>query len=71
MEEERFNAALSAKVDVCVRLAQVFGEEPLDFVMFFSSTQSFSKCPVKAIMLRDVPLRMPSLLDSQESGMCS
>ncbi|HEX3029215.1 MAG TPA: SDR family NAD(P)-dependent oxidoreductase, partial [Clostridia bacterium] len=45
MKEERFKAALSAKVDVCVRIAQVFKDEPLDFVMFFSSMQSFTKLP--------------------------
>ena len=45
MEEERFLAGLAAKVDVSVRIAQVFGKEPLDFVMFFSSFQSFSKAP--------------------------
>ncbi|SFJ96200.1 SDR family NAD(P)-dependent oxidoreductase, partial [Thermoflavimicrobium dichotomicum] len=45
MEEERFRAALSAKVDVSVRMAQVFGKEALDFVMFFSSIGSFMKSP--------------------------
>lgn len=45
MEEERFLAGLSAKVDVSVRLAQVFGREPLDFILFFSSMQSFVKAP--------------------------
>ncbi len=43
MTEEQFQAGLSAKVDVSVRMAQVFKEEPLDFVLFFSSMQSFSK----------------------------
>ncbi|MCR8993902.1 type I polyketide synthase [Brevibacillus laterosporus] len=43
MEEERFHAGLSAKVDVSVRMAQVFGAEALDFVLFFSSMNSFSK----------------------------
>ncbi|MEJ2125518.1 MAG: SDR family NAD(P)-dependent oxidoreductase, partial [Alphaproteobacteria bacterium] len=41
MSEAVFRSALAAKVDVSVRLAQVFGEEPLDFVLFFSSVQSF------------------------------
>ena len=41
MEEVSFTAALSAKVDVSVRLAQVFGAERLDFVLFFSSLVSF------------------------------
>ncbi|HWU86913.1 MAG TPA: amino acid adenylation domain-containing protein, partial [Kofleriaceae bacterium] len=43
MEEDRFRASLAAKVDVSVRLAQVFAQEALDFVVFFSSLQSFSK----------------------------
>jgi polyketide synthase PksM len=43
MTEEQFQTVLSAKVDVSVRMAQVFSEEPLDFVMFFSSMESFSK----------------------------
>lgn len=45
MEEAQFLASLSAKVDVAVRIAQVFGAEPLDFVLFFSSLQSFVKAP--------------------------
>ncbi|WP_309304407.1 SDR family NAD(P)-dependent oxidoreductase [Brevibacillus laterosporus] len=45
MQENEFNAALSAKVDVSVRMAQVFSEEPLDFVLFFSSLISFIKNP--------------------------
>ncbi|MBO1582984.1 SDR family NAD(P)-dependent oxidoreductase [Bacillus sp. XF8] len=43
MDEETFRAALTAKVNVSVRMAQVFSEESLDFVLFFSSIQSFSK----------------------------
>ncbi|HWP96054.1 MAG TPA: SDR family NAD(P)-dependent oxidoreductase [Syntrophomonadaceae bacterium] len=43
MEEERFKAGLSAKVDVSVRLAQIFHKEPLDFIIFFSSIASFTK----------------------------
>ena len=43
MSEERFAAALSAKVDVSVRMMQVFGEEPLEFILFFSSLMSFGK----------------------------
>ncbi|MCQ4167612.1 SDR family NAD(P)-dependent oxidoreductase [Tahibacter harae] len=43
MDEERFRAALAAKVDVGVRLAQVFGREELDFALFFSSLQSYTK----------------------------
>src|SRR5262249_7725757 len=45
MDEEVFKAGLSAKVDVSVRMAQVFGGEPLDFVLFFSSIASFGKAP--------------------------
>ena len=41
MDEQRFLAALAAKVDVSVRLAQVFEQEPLDFVLFFSSLNAF------------------------------
>ena len=43
MDEERFRAALAAKMDVSVRMAQVFRDEVLDFVLFFSSLQSFAK----------------------------
>ncbi|MFC9161974.1 SDR family NAD(P)-dependent oxidoreductase [Streptomyces fungicidicus] len=43
MPEERFRAAVRAKVDVSVRIAQVFADEPLDFVLFFSSTNSFHR----------------------------
>ncbi len=43
MDEQQFRSVLSAKVDVCVRLAQIFQKEDLDFVLFFSSIQSFSK----------------------------
>ena len=40
MEIEQFQAELSAKVDVSVRMAQVFQKEPLDFILFFSSLVS-------------------------------
>ncbi|PRR99354.1 non-ribosomal peptide synthetase [Bacillus atrophaeus] len=43
MTEERFRNVLSAKVDVSVRMAQVFHNEPLDFALFFSSVQSFAR----------------------------
>jgi polyketide synthase PksM len=43
MEEARFTASLASKVDVSVRMAQVFAAESLDFVLFFSSLQSFAK----------------------------
>lgn len=42
MDEEGFRAALTAKVNVSVRMAQVFAAESLDFVLFFSSIQSFA-----------------------------
>ncbi len=41
MTPERFESALSAKVDVSVRMMQAFGAEPLDFILFFSSLMSF------------------------------
>lgn len=43
MSEECFRNVLAAKVDVSVRMAQVFRHEPLDFVLFFSSVQSFAR----------------------------
>ncbi|MCQ4167750.1 SDR family NAD(P)-dependent oxidoreductase, partial [Tahibacter harae] len=45
MDEARFRASLAAKVDASVQLARAFGGEALDFVLFFSSLQSFSKAP--------------------------
>ncbi|WP_373855388.1 SDR family NAD(P)-dependent oxidoreductase, partial [Desulfocucumis palustris] len=45
MEEEEFQAVLSAKVDVSVRMAQVFNKEHLDFVLFFSSLMAVTKAP--------------------------
>jgi len=43
MTEDRFRACLSSKVDVSVQLARVFSAESLDWVLFFSSLQSFVK----------------------------
>ncbi len=43
MDEKRFKASLAVKVDVSVRIAQVFANEQLDFALFFSSVQSFTK----------------------------
>jgi acyl transferase domain-containing protein/acyl carrier protein/SAM-dependent methyltransferase len=43
MDEQRFKASLHAKVDVSVRMVQAFAQEKLDFVLFFSSLQSFTK----------------------------
>ena len=45
MNEERFLTGLSAKVDVSVRMTQVFQNEPLDFILFFSSMTAFAKTP--------------------------
>jgi polyketide synthase PksM len=45
MDEQRFREALAAKVDVSVRMAQVFADEPLDFVLFFSSLESAYRMP--------------------------
>jgi acyl transferase domain-containing protein len=43
MDESRFRAAFSAKVDTCAALAQVFRPEDLDFVLFFSALTGFLK----------------------------
>ncbi|RZL00111.1 MAG: SDR family NAD(P)-dependent oxidoreductase, partial [Rubrivivax sp.] len=43
MDESTFAQALAAKVDSCVSLASAFEQEPLDFVLFFSSLQSSAK----------------------------
>ncbi|PSL48185.1 acyl transferase domain-containing protein [Chitinophaga niastensis] len=43
MEESAFQAALHAKVAVSICLAEVFGRDRLDFVLFFSSIISFLK----------------------------
>jgi polyketide synthase PksN len=43
MDEEIFRQALAAKVDISVRLVQVFGAGALDFILFFSSFVSFSR----------------------------
>ncbi|HET8843781.1 MAG TPA: SDR family oxidoreductase, partial [Ktedonobacteraceae bacterium] len=45
MDLTRFKAGLAAKVDVSVQLARVFGQEPLDFALFFSSLNSFFTLP--------------------------
>jgi acyl transferase domain-containing protein/acyl carrier protein/SAM-dependent methyltransferase len=42
MDEESFRAALGPKVRGSVILHKVMRDEPLDFMMFFSSAQSFS-----------------------------
>jgi polyketide synthase PksM len=48
MTESQFKAALYPKVNVSVRLAQVFAGDPLDFLLFFSSMISFIKNPKQA-----------------------
>lgn len=45
MEERELRSVLSAKVDTSVRMAQVFGQEALDFVLFFSSLMAFNNAP--------------------------
>ena len=45
MSPEQFEAGLRAKVDTSVQLARVFAGDDLDFVLFFSSIQSFNKAP--------------------------
>ncbi|SFR08023.1 MULTISPECIES: SDR family NAD(P)-dependent oxidoreductase [unclassified Paenibacillus] len=45
LTEEELRSGLSAKVDVSVRMAQVFQNEPLDFVLFFSSMITYVKNP--------------------------
>ncbi|MFF0826323.1 SDR family NAD(P)-dependent oxidoreductase [Brevibacillus sp. NPDC003359] len=42
MDQSRFQTGLSAKVDVCISIAHVFWQENLDFVLFFSSINSFA-----------------------------
>ncbi|MEV5203142.1 SDR family NAD(P)-dependent oxidoreductase [Streptomyces sp. NPDC053720] len=42
MDEATLRAGLTAKADVSVAMAEVFADEPLDFVLFFSSVQSFT-----------------------------
>ncbi len=45
MEESAFRAGLSAKVDISVNVDRVFGQQELDFMLFFSSIISFFKTP--------------------------
>ncbi|MFI6692965.1 SDR family NAD(P)-dependent oxidoreductase [Streptomyces sp. NPDC050433] len=42
MEESAFRASVAAKVDTSVTMAEVYAGEPLDFILFFSSLQSFT-----------------------------
>jgi polyketide synthase PksN len=48
MTEERFRAGYTGKLDVSVRMAQVFADAELDFVLFFSSVISFTKAAGQA-----------------------
>ncbi|MBL3615167.1 SDR family NAD(P)-dependent oxidoreductase, partial [Bacillus sp. RHFS18] len=43
MDEASFRNAYSAKVNTSVRMIEAFKGEPLDFVLFFSSVNSFTK----------------------------
>ncbi len=45
MTEDDFIAGLAPKVDVCVRLAQVFAQDAPRFVLFFSSLNALAKSP--------------------------
>ncbi|UAW63413.1 SDR family NAD(P)-dependent oxidoreductase [Mycoavidus sp. HKI] len=45
MDEATFEAAWSAKVATTEHLTEVFGQEKLDWLVFFSSIQSFMKPP--------------------------
>ncbi|SFR72228.1 type I polyketide synthase [Anaeromicropila populeti] len=45
MDEESFKIGLASKVNVSVRMAQVFKTEKLDFVLFYSSYQSLIRAP--------------------------
>ncbi|MEE1769452.1 SDR family NAD(P)-dependent oxidoreductase [Streptomyces sp. JV185] len=42
MDEATLRAGLAAKADVSVAMSEVFADETLDFVLFFSSVQSFT-----------------------------
>src|SRR4029077_2746772 len=41
MDDTVFRASLSAKLDISVNMDKVFGEQELDFMLFFSSLSSF------------------------------
>lgn len=42
LKEDDLRKGLAAKIDISVRLAQVFVDEPLDFMLFFSSMASLT-----------------------------
>lgn len=48
MDEARFNNGFLAKADVAIGMQRVFGSSDLDFMLFFSSMQSFYKAPGQA-----------------------
>ncbi|MWC28302.1 SDR family NAD(P)-dependent oxidoreductase [Paenibacillus sp. MMS18-CY102] len=41
LQEEAYGALLQSKLEVSVRMKQAFGQAPLDFILFFSSINSF------------------------------
>ncbi|MFK4467822.1 amino acid adenylation domain-containing protein [Bacillus sp. RC252] len=41
MDEERFVSATSSKVDTSIHMVEVFSKEKLDFILFFSSIETF------------------------------
>lgn len=43
MKKPDFEKSLNAKVDISIRIGQVFAQEKLDFVLFFSSVMSLTK----------------------------
>lgn len=45
MSESSFKRVLMAKVDTSVNLSNVIKDEPLDFILYFSSMLSFTKAP--------------------------
>ncbi len=59
MDEASFRNAYSAKVNTSVRMIEAFKGEPLDFVLFFSSVNSFTKMPGKATMRQGVHFKTP------------
>ena len=48
LTESDLKAALTAKVDITVNIDRVFGDQALDFVLFFSSVMSFFRSPGQA-----------------------
>ncbi|WP_444996464.1 SDR family NAD(P)-dependent oxidoreductase [Aliikangiella sp. IMCC44359] len=78
MNESSFRAALSSKVDISVRLAQVFNPKQLDFMMFFSSLVAFGKppgqsnyvagCQFKDAFAKSLSLRWPCVVKVMNWG---